>query len=61
MSPVTKKGHTQTIGGNQIKNDVLKLLKEIAAYDKRSQAAELEWLIEKRYAEIKVIVGGDKE
>jgi hypothetical protein len=59
--PTSKKGHTQTLGGNQIKNDVLKMLKEIAAHDKRSQAAELEWLIEQRYAEIKVIVGGKGE
>jgi hypothetical protein len=59
--PEAKKGHTQTLGGNLIKNEVLEKLKKIAKHDKRSQAAELEWLIEQRYAEIKVIVGGKEE
>lgn len=52
--PTAKNGHTQTVGGNQIKNEVLKKLKKIAKHDKRSQAAELEWLIEQRYSNIEV-------
>lgn len=53
MSPKSKLGHTQVIGGNQIKNSVLEKLKYISKRDSRSQAKELEWLINERYKKVK--------